>query len=205
MRFCGSPRKELESARFTTWYPEDVIAPENPQSACDGYRFGRFEIWTRNGLLLRDEKRIRIEELPFQLLLVLLESPGEVVSKETLRTRLWSDRTFGELDNGLHVATAKLREALGEKAGAARYIETVRGRGYRFNGEVELLFSSATGAASSRKAPLRPLPPPRICQSSSKRRALAARVLSQPQPFLFSSCSRSQPARSCFTCTGAAR
>ena len=50
-----------------------------PQSACDGYRFGRFEVWTRNGLLLRAEKRIKIEELPFQLLLVLLESPGEVV------------------------------------------------------------------------------------------------------------------------------
>jgi DNA-binding winged helix-turn-helix (wHTH) protein/tetratricopeptide (TPR) repeat protein len=189
MRFCGSPRKELESARFTTWYPEDVIAPENPQSACDGYRFGRFEIWTRNGLLLRDEKRIRIEELPFQLLLVLLESPGEVVSKETLRTRLWSDRTFGELDNGLHVATAKLREALGEKAGAARYIETVRGRGYRFNGEVELLFSSATGAASSHEiaepesAPPPPPAPPDLpkleqAQSLGRPRAIPTAALS---------------------------
>ena len=71
------------------------------------------------------------------------------MSKETLRSRLWSDRLFGELDNGLHVATAKLREALGEKAGAARYIETVRRRGYRFNGKVEPIFSSASGAASS--------------------------------------------------------
>ena len=119
-----------------------------PQSACDGYRFGRFEVWTRNGLLLRAEKRIKIEELPFQLLLVLLESPGEVVSKETLRARLWSDRTFGELDNGLHVATAKLREALGEKAGAARYIETVRGRGYRFDGVVEPLFYPTSGTST---------------------------------------------------------
>jgi DNA-binding winged helix-turn-helix (wHTH) protein/tetratricopeptide (TPR) repeat protein len=93
-------------------------------------------------LLLRDDKRIKIEELPFQFLLVLLESPGDVVSKETLRSRLWSDRIFGELDNGLHVAAAKLREALGEKAGAARHIETVRGRGYRFNGEVELIVAA---------------------------------------------------------------
>jgi DNA-binding winged helix-turn-helix (wHTH) protein/tetratricopeptide (TPR) repeat protein len=87
--------------------------------------------------------------LPFQLLLVLLESPGEVVSKEALHSRLWSDRIFGELDNGLHVAVAKLREALGEKAGAARHIETIRRRGYRFNGKVEPIFSSASETASS--------------------------------------------------------
>ncbi|WP_263359884.1 winged helix-turn-helix domain-containing protein [Acidicapsa ligni] len=85
---------------------------------------------------------MRIEELPFQLLLVLLESPGEAVTKETLHSRLWSDRIFGELDNGLHVAAAKLREALGEKAGATQYIETIRRRGYRFNGEVEPFFNS---------------------------------------------------------------
>jgi tetratricopeptide (TPR) repeat protein len=79
-------------------YSNDTISPELPQSACDGYRFGRFEVWTRNGLLLRDEKRIKIEELPFQLLLVLLESPGEVVSKETLRSRLWSERFNGKVE-----------------------------------------------------------------------------------------------------------
>lgn len=124
-----------------------------PQSANDGYRFGRFEVWPRNGLLLRDGKRIRIEELPFQLLLVLLESPGEVVSKETLHSRLWSDRIFGELDNGLHVAAAKLREALREKAGAAQYIETIRRRGYRFNGQVELISSSGSGSGSAGDAP----------------------------------------------------
>jgi DNA-binding winged helix-turn-helix (wHTH) protein/tetratricopeptide (TPR) repeat protein len=81
------------------------------------------------------------------LLVVLLETPGEVVSKETLRARLWSDRVFGELDNGLHVAAAKLREALGEKAGSAQYIETVRRRGYRFNGQVEPLSNSASIAS----------------------------------------------------------
>jgi len=90
-------------------------------------------------------------------LLVLLESPGEVVSKETLRSRLWSDRLFGEFDNGLHVAAAKLREALGQKAGSTQYIETIRRRGYRFNGEVEQIFNSpaetAAAPASSEIAP----------------------------------------------------
>src|SRR5579871_3716863 len=102
-------------------YPRFAISSEMLQSACEGYRFGRFEVWIRNGWLLRDGKRIRIEELPFQLLVVLLESPGEVVSKETLRQRLWGDRVFGELDNSLHVAAAKLREALRETAGAAQH------------------------------------------------------------------------------------
>jgi DNA-binding winged helix-turn-helix (wHTH) protein/tetratricopeptide (TPR) repeat protein len=129
-------------------YPVRIISPEMLQSACDGYRFGRFEVWPRKGLLLRDEKRIRIEELPFQLLLILLESPGEVVSKETLRSRLWSDRAFGEFDSSLHVAAAKLREALGKKAGAAQYIETIRRRGYSFNGKVEPIFSPASGIAA---------------------------------------------------------
>jgi DNA-binding winged helix-turn-helix (wHTH) protein/tetratricopeptide (TPR) repeat protein len=90
---------------------------------------------------------VKIEELPFQLLLVLIETPGDVVSKETLRSRLWSDRIFGELDSVLHVATAKLREALQERAGTTQYIETIRRRGYRFNGQVEPIFSSAAGAA----------------------------------------------------------
>ena len=129
--------------RFLPCYAGTTIPSETPQFACDGYRFGPFELWIRRGVLLRDANRVKIEELPFQLLVVLLETPGEVVSKETLRNRLWRDRVFGELDNGLHVAAAKLREALGEKAGSAHYIETVRRRGYRFNGQAEPLFNSA--------------------------------------------------------------
>ncbi len=123
--------------------------PETHQSAAEGYRFGQYEIWPRSGLLLRDGKRVRVEELPLQFLLVLLESPGEVVPKATLLHRLWGDRVFGERDNGLHVAAAKLREALGEKAGAAQHIETVRGRGYRFLGEVEPLPAASDSISAS--------------------------------------------------------
>jgi eukaryotic-like serine/threonine-protein kinase len=71
-----------------------------------------------------------------------------MVSKDTLRTRLWGDRVFGELDSGLHVAAAKLREALGEKADAAQYIETIRRRGYRFIGNVEHIFESASDVST---------------------------------------------------------
>jgi len=182
-------RNGLRATVFAFCYSKGAISHEMPQSGCDGYRFGRFEAWVRNGLLLRDEKRIRIEELPFQLLLALLESPGEVVSKETLRRRLWSDRTFGELDNGLHVATAKLREALGEKAGAPQYIETIRRRGYRFNGEVEPIFNSASGvhftldvaapdSAPSTGSALPDLPMQEQAQSLGRPRSIRASVLS---------------------------
>jgi DNA-binding winged helix-turn-helix (wHTH) protein/tetratricopeptide (TPR) repeat protein len=134
--------------------------------------------------LLRDEKRIKIEELPFQFLLVLLESPGEVVSKETLRSRLWSDRIFGELDNVLHVAAAKLREALGEKAGAARHIETVRRRGYRFNGEVESIFSSASGVATEPASSDNVAAPASTPPADSTLPTLPAREQAQSHPLL---------------------
>ena len=147
-RKASRPAICRRQAHFQAWYSRNIISSEAPQSACDGYRFGQFVVWPRTGLLLRNEKRIRIEELPLQFLLVLLESPGEVVSKETLRSRLWSDRVFGELDNGLHVAAAKLREALGQKANTTQYIETIRRRGYRFNGEVEPIFSSPAETAT---------------------------------------------------------
>jgi eukaryotic-like serine/threonine-protein kinase len=111
----------------------------NPK-ICDAYRFHNFEARARTGLLLRDGQRIKIEELPFQLLLILLEKPGHVVSKEELRDRLWGENTFGEFDNSLHVAAAKLREALREPGGDTRLIETVRRRGYQFTGDVVQVF-----------------------------------------------------------------
>jgi DNA-binding winged helix-turn-helix (wHTH) protein/tetratricopeptide (TPR) repeat protein len=116
------------------------VFPQMRLKGCAAYRFDRFEARVRPGVLLREHKRIRIEELPFQMLLILLETPGQVVTKEELRDRLWAGRSFGELDSSLHVAAAKLREALGESAGEPRFIETVRRRGYQFVGEVLPVF-----------------------------------------------------------------
>ena len=78
----------------------------------DIYRFDCFEVRVKAGVLLRKGQRVRIQELPFRMLLALLENPGKIVSREELRQRLWNQQSFGELDNGLHVAAAKLREAL---------------------------------------------------------------------------------------------
>jgi len=74
------------------------------------------------------------------MLLVLLERPGQLVSREELRQRLWSEQSFGELDNGLHVAASKLREALGEQASIPRFIRTIPRQGYQFIGDVAPIF-----------------------------------------------------------------
>ena len=116
-------------------------------AACAAYRFDSFEVRVRSGFLLREGKRVRIEELPFRMLVVLLERQGQVVSREELRHRLWGENRFGEFDNSLHVAATKLREALGDHAGDPRYVETVRRRGYQFIGEAEQLFDEEPVAA----------------------------------------------------------
>lgn len=88
------------------------------------------------GILRRSGRRIKIQEQPFQLLLVLLEHSGELVSKKELRSRLWAQETFIEFDKSLYVTVAKLREALGDDAATPRFVKTASGRGYRFIGKV---------------------------------------------------------------------
>jgi eukaryotic-like serine/threonine-protein kinase len=96
------------------------------------YQFGPFEVRPGSGELLKNGNRIRLQELPYRLLLVLLETPGEVISREELRSRLWPDDTFVDFDSSLRVAVGKLREALDDSAESPRYIETIPKRGYRF-------------------------------------------------------------------------
>jgi eukaryotic-like serine/threonine-protein kinase len=96
------------------------------------YQFGAFEVNPTSGELLKNGRRIRLQELPHRLLVALLENPGEVISREELRSRLWPDDTFVDFDSSLRVAVGKLREALDDNAEDPRYIETVPKRGYRF-------------------------------------------------------------------------
>jgi eukaryotic-like serine/threonine-protein kinase len=96
------------------------------------YQFGPFEVNVASGELLKNGRRIKLQEQPYRLLVALLESPGEIISREELRSRLWLDDTFVDFDGSLRVAVRKLREALDDDADDPRYIETIPKRGYRF-------------------------------------------------------------------------
>ena len=96
------------------------------------YRFGQFEVNAASGELFKNGKRVRLQEQPFRLLVVLLENAGEVVTRDDLRHRIWRDDTFVDFDSSLRVAVGKLREALGDDAENPRYVETIPKRGYRF-------------------------------------------------------------------------
>jgi len=105
-------------------------------SEVDIYRFEDFEVRVRTGVLLHEGERIKIQELPFRVLLVLLETPGQIVSQDVLQARLWSDETFAHFDSRLRVAMRKLRDALGDKATEPRFIRTLSGQGYQFIAKV---------------------------------------------------------------------
>src|SRR5947208_15495493 len=94
-------------------------------------RFGTFEVDLRAGELRKQGKRIRLQEQPFQVLTVLLQHPGQVVTREELRNQNWPPDTFVDFDNSLNTAINKLREALGDSADNPRFIETLPRRGYR--------------------------------------------------------------------------
>jgi eukaryotic-like serine/threonine-protein kinase len=96
------------------------------------YQFGPFEVDSSSGELLKNGSRIKLQDQPYRLLVALLENPGEVISREELRNRLWHEDTFVDFENGLRVAVRKLREALGNDAENPRYVETIPKRGYRF-------------------------------------------------------------------------
>jgi eukaryotic-like serine/threonine-protein kinase len=96
------------------------------------YQFGPYEVNTASGELLKNGRRIKLQEQPSRLLIALLENAGEVISHEELRRRLWPDHTFVDFDGSLRVAVRKLREALNDNAEDPRYIETIPKRGYRF-------------------------------------------------------------------------
>jgi DNA-binding winged helix-turn-helix (wHTH) protein len=105
-------------------------------------RFGAFEVDLGAGELRKHGLRLRLQEQPFQVLVALLQRPGEVVTREELVRLLWPEGTFVDFDRGLNAAVTRLRQALSDSAEAPRYVETVARRGYRFiapvNSEAEI-------------------------------------------------------------------
>jgi eukaryotic-like serine/threonine-protein kinase len=102
------------------------------------FRFGLFEADPASGELLKQGEHVRLQDQPFRMLILLLERPGEVVTREELREKLWPQNTFVEFDNGLNVAVKKIRDALNDLAENPRFVETVPRRGYRFVAPVSI-------------------------------------------------------------------
>jgi TolB-like protein/DNA-binding winged helix-turn-helix (wHTH) protein/Tfp pilus assembly protein PilF len=137
-------------------------------------QFGNFELDLETGELRRAGIKLRLQDKPFQLLALLLEHPGEIVTREAVRDRLWPADTFVDFDHSLNTAVRKLRQLLGESAETPRFIETVSRRGYRFiapvmPGAVE----AAPAVPTPPDVPAALVPPP----VESDRR--------QPQPAVF--------------------
>src|SRR3954462_12252863 len=123
-------------------------------------RFGRFELSQAGGELYRDGRPVRLQEQPRQILMALLERPGEIVTREELRDRLWKSDTFVDFEHGLNTAVKKVRQALGDSADAPQFIETLARRGYRFIGEVHAAEPSSELVAES--VPVAAVRPPEV-------------------------------------------
>jgi TolB-like protein/DNA-binding winged helix-turn-helix (wHTH) protein/Tfp pilus assembly protein PilF len=111
---------------------------ETPRST-SVVRFGAYEVSLQSGEMRKSGLRIRVQHQPMKLLEILLERPGEVVTREELRRRVWADENFGDFDQAVNIAIAKLRSALGDSAENPRFIETLPKRGYRFIADVSVV------------------------------------------------------------------
>ena len=114
------------------------------------FHFGVFEADEAGGELRKHGVRVKLHAQPFQVLVMLLERPAELVTREEMRQRLWGEGTFVDFDHGLNSAVNKIREALNDSAVRPRYVETVSGKGYRFIAPVSL------GGAPAQVAPGEP-------------------------------------------------
>src|SRR5215831_18365549 len=124
------------------------------------YRFGIFRLDSHTGELASNGTKTQLREQPFQLLLALLEKPGELVTREALVRRLWPAGTFVDFDRGLNKAILSLREALGDSAENPQFVETLPRKGYRF------IASVVTDQQES--SPLAASPPPARAARSSR-------------------------------------
>src|SRR5205085_12659299 len=111
-------------------------------------RFGVFELDLRSGELQRQGRKVRLEGQPVQVLICLLESPGELVTREELHRKLWAADTFVNFEHGLNAAVKRLRQALHDSADNPRFVQTLPRRGYRFIAPIQASSVSAEVSAA---------------------------------------------------------
>src|SRR5271168_4282897 len=135
-------------------------------------RFGPYEVDLRSGEVHKHGIRLKLQDQPFQVLAILLEHSGDVVTRDELRQKLWPADTFVDFDTGLNSAIKKLRDVLSDSADEPRYIETLPRRGYRFIAPVENGPLPASAPVERRLATVPPVgPKPAL---SNKRRVIVA-------------------------------
>ena len=123
------------------------------------YRFGLFEVDSTTGELRRKGVRVKLHSQPFQVLFMLLERPGEMLTREEICRELWPDGTFVDYEHGVNSAVNRLREALGDKASNPRFVETLARRGYRFLATVERIALDEDVSAAAPAAQISEEPP----------------------------------------------
>src|SRR5581483_11741736 len=117
-----------------------------PATASTRLRVGEFEVDLRCGEVRRDGDKVKLQERPFQILAALLERPGDVVTREEIRQKLWPTDTFVDFEHSINTAVKKLREALGDDAENPRFIATLPRSGYRLIAPVEVVETNGTCA-----------------------------------------------------------
>jgi cholera toxin transcriptional activator len=148
------------------------------------YRFGVFEADSTTGELRRKGVRIKLHSQPFQVLVMLLERPGELLTREEISRELWPDGTFVDYEHGVNSAVNRLRDALGDKANNSRFIETLARRGYRFVAPVEripLNGDSPTATPTLRTREAAPVASAVPAAPAEPRLGLLDRVLATPE------------------------
>ncbi|MGP0017151.1 MAG: winged helix-turn-helix domain-containing protein [Candidatus Sulfotelmatobacter sp.] len=157
-----------------------------PQNRARITRFGVFELDLSAGELRKSGVKLRLQGQPFQVLALLLERAGDVVTREELQQKLWPSDTFVDFDHSLNTAVNKVREALGDSASSPRYVETLARRGYRFIAEVhgKVHADSHADARADIDADAAAQAPPAAGNSAVTQQETAAAIPPDPPPAL---------------------
>jgi cholera toxin transcriptional activator len=131
-----------------------------PQPPAQRYRFGVFEADAATGELRKQGIRIKLNAQPFQVLCLLLDQPGTLLTREEISRQLWPDGTFVDYEHGVNSAINRIREALGDTAASPRFVETLARRGYRFVAPVEKIAERIPEQSTPNEAPTEPSPDP---------------------------------------------
>ena len=187
IQICGIGRVRAESSRSEKLFPRTNLSgkllatgesPLEIPTPARRVRFGAFEADLHSGELRKHGLKIKLQDQPFQVLGLLLERSGEVVTREELRQKLWPAETFVDFDVGLNTAIKRLRDALGDSAETPRFVETLPRRGYRFIAPTE----EVSGSFARRGAAENPAPGSTEAEVLSHRTGLGAAASNVGEP-----------------------